>query len=308
MTSPQPVRRPGSSPGPVDASMSLIRQVVDRPLDPSYRAASDRREKAGLPRSTGTRKPLVAISAVLIGFMLVAAALVLRPSGTTASREKEALIDQIHGKQALGDEASARVDALGGEIQAYQSAALGGQTSQLSQELDRLELVTGAVGAVGPGLVLTVDDSAEAKAATGVDPRHRQGEVTGRVSSADLQVLCNGLWQAGAEAMSINGQRLTTRSAIRFAGQAILVDYRPLNPPYVVTAIGDGRDLQAKFAATASGAYLKSLSDNFQIPSTIDTSGRVDVPRSSSLQLTYAQTERSGTPSTSATPTTKATP
>ncbi|MDQ2782193.1 MAG: DUF881 domain-containing protein, partial [Actinomycetota bacterium] len=136
----------------------------------------------------------------------------------------------------------------------------------------------------------------------------RQGEVTGRVSSADLQVLCNGLWQAGAEAMSINGQRLTTRSAIRFAGQAILVDYRPLNPPYVVTAIGDGRDLQAKFAATASGAYLKSLSDNFQIPSTIDTSGRVDVPRSSSLQLTYAQTERSGTPSTSATPTTKATP
>lgn len=288
--------------------MSLIKQVVDRPLDPSYRAAADRREEAGLPRSTGTRKPLVVISAVLIGFMLVAAALVLRPSGTTASREKESLIDQIHGKQALGDEASARVDALGGEIQAYQSAALGGRTSQLSQELDRLELVTGAVAAVGPGLVLTVDDSANAKAATGVDSRGRQGEVTGRVSSADLQVLCNGLWQAGAEAMSVNGQRLTTRSAIRFAGQAILVDYRPLNPPYVVTAIGDGRDLQAKFAATASGAYLKSLADNFQIPSTIDTSGRVDVPRSSGLQLTYAQTERAGPPSTSATPTMEATP
>ena len=36
--------------------------------------------------------------------------------------------------------------------------------------------------------------------------------------------LVNGLWQAGAEAISINGQRLTSTSAIRFAGQAILVD------------------------------------------------------------------------------------
>ena len=248
------------------------------------------------------------ISAILIGFMLVAAALVLRPSGTTASREKEALIDQIDGKQALGDGASARVDALGAQIQAYQSAALRGQSSQLSQELDRLELVTGAVTVVGPGLVLTIDDSADAKATNGVDPRDRQGGDTGRVSSADLQVLCNGLWQAGAEAMSVNGQRLTSRSAIRFAGQAILVDYRPLSPPYVVAAIGDGRDLQARFAATASGAYLKSLSDNFQIPSTIDTEGRVEVPSSASLQLTDAQTDGSGAPSTSATPTTKANP
>ena len=67
--------------------------------------------------------------------------------------------------------------------------------------------------------------------------------------------------------MSINGQRLTSRSSIRFAGDAILVDFRPLSPPYVITAIGDGRELQTGFASSASGAYLKSLGDNYSIPS-----------------------------------------
>jgi uncharacterized protein YlxW (UPF0749 family) len=108
------------------------------------------------------------------------------------------------------------------------------------------------------------------------------------VTSFDLQILANGLWQAGAEAMSINGQRLTSRSSIRFAGDAILVDFRPLSPPYVITALGDGRELQTGFASSASGAYLKSLSDNYSIPSTISTPARVDIPRSPSSPLTFA--------------------
>ena len=44
----------------------------------------------------------------------------------------------------------------------------------------------------------------------------------------DLQIVVNGLWASGAEAVSVNGQRLTSKAAIRFAGQAILVNYRPL--------------------------------------------------------------------------------
>ena len=45
----------------------------------------------------------------------------------------------------------------------------------------------------------------------------------------DLQVIVNGLWAAGAEAIAVNGQRLTACSAIRSAGEAILVDFRPLS-------------------------------------------------------------------------------
>ncbi len=287
-------------------SMSLLQQLMDRPLDPSYAAAADRREAAGLPRSTSTRGPVVILSALLVGFLLVAAALALRPSGTTASRDKEQLIQQIQSRQARGDELAAQVSSLSSEIQGAQAAALASQATQLSAELNRLEVLTGEVAVAGPGLVLTVDDAPDARALSAAgDPRDANGFPKGRVTSFDLQILCNGLWQAGAEAISINGQRLTARSAIRFAGDAILVDYRPLSPPYAVTAVGDGRDLQTRFATTSSGPYLKSLGDNYSIPSTVTTAAQVVVPRSSSVSLVYAQPVPTGIPSGSAsTPTT----
>lgn len=278
-------------------SMSLLQELMDRPLDPSYAAAAARREAAGLPRSTSTRGPVVIVSAVLVGFLLVAAALALRPAGTTASRDKEQLIEQIQSRQARGDELAAQVSSLSSEIRGAQVAALASQASQLAAELDRLDVLTGEVAVTGPGLVLTVDDAPEARSDNAAgDPRDANGFPKGRVTSFDLQILCNGLWQAGAEAISINGQRLTSRSAIRFAGDAILVDYRPLSPPYAITAIGDGRDLQTRFASTSSGPYLKSLGDNYAIPSTITTQAQVVVPRSSSVSLVYAQPVPTGIP------------
>ena len=55
----------------------------------------------------------------------------------------------------------------------------------------------------------------------------------------DLQLVVNALWAAGAEAISINGQRLGPTTAIRFAGEAVLVDFRPVTNPYEISAIGD---------------------------------------------------------------------
>ena len=68
----------------------------------------------------------------------------------------------------------------------------------------------------------------------GSDPRDDRASDTGRVLDRDLQVMVNALWAAGAEAIAINGQRLTARSAIRYAGEAILLDFRPLVPPNVM--------------------------------------------------------------------------
>jgi uncharacterized protein YlxW (UPF0749 family) len=288
---------------PMGGSMSLLQQLMDRPLDPSYAAAAARRDTEGLPPSTSLRSPWVLVAAIVIGFLFVVAAFALRPAGTTASRDKERLIEQIEARQSRGDELAGEVSKLGQQIQDAQSAALASQASQLSAELSRLRLLTGEVAVTGPGLVLTVDDAPDARAkATGGDPRDAGGFPQGRVTSFDLQILVNGIWQAGAEAIAINGQRLTSRSSIRFAGDAILVDYRPLTPPYVITAIGDGRELQTRFASSASGAYLKSLGDNYAIPSTVTTPSLVDIPRSPSLPLTFARPGSAGAASSPSSP------
>lgn len=281
--------------------MTLLTEMMERPLDPGYAAAAERRKASGLTPDTSTRRPLVAVTAVIIGFLLVVAALALRPAGTTASREKAQLIAQIESRQAHGDAQSGRVSALRGEINAYQLAALGTGQAGLSDELGRLRLLTGELAVTGPGLVLTVSDASGAHADSGLAPRDSTGFSEGRVTALDLQIITNGLWQAGAEAISINGQRLTARSAIRFAGEAILVDYRPLTPPYVVNVIGDPQGLRARFAVTSAGSYLKTLGDNFTIPSTTAAAEQVDVARSPELDLTFARPVPTGIPSSSAT-------
>ena len=75
------------------------------------------------------------------------------------------------------------------------------------------------------------------------------GATTARneVLDTDLQRLVNGLWEAGAEAISLNGQRLTNLSTIRQAGGAITTNGRSLRPPYVLSVIGDKDTLPATF-------------------------------------------------------------
>ena len=71
-----------------------------------------------------------------------------------------------------------------------------------------------------------------------------RGADLGRVLDRDLQEIANALWQAGAEAIAINGQRLTSTSTIRAAGEAILVDFRPVAGPYEVSRDRPGRPAQ----------------------------------------------------------------
>ncbi len=58
------------------------------------------------------------------------------------------------------------------------------------------------------------------------------------VQDVDLQLVVNALLAAGAEAVAVNDSRIVSTTAIRAAGDTIVVNFRPLTPPYVVRAIG----------------------------------------------------------------------
>jgi uncharacterized protein YlxW (UPF0749 family) len=108
------------------------------------------------------------------------------------------------------------------------------------------------------------------------------------VLDVDLQHAANGLWAAGAEAIAINGQRLTTLSAIRTAGSAILVDFRPLSPPYTLDAIGDPKSMAAKFADGADGRYLFALKTQYGIRFDTTTKDHLSLPAANQLSVTEA--------------------
>ena len=77
-------------------------------------------------------------------------------------------------------------------------------------------------------------------------------------------------------------------SAIRSAGQAILVDFRPLTPPYVIDVIGDPSDLQTGFAQSSAGAYLHALEDNSGIAVDETTRDDLRLPAAGRLVLREA--------------------
>ncbi len=278
--------------GRPDASMTLITEMTQRPLDPGYAAAAESRQRSGLPPETSHHGPMLVIFAVLIGALLATSAMALRAPTTTTSQIKSALVGRIEASRAHADAQTRLIAGLRSEINATQATALSQQSqSGLAADLSTLELAAGTLPVTGPGLVLTLDDAAAQANPndSNANPRAGTAPDQGKVIATDLQIVVNGLWQAGAEAISINGHRLTARAAIRFAGEALLVNYRPLVRPYAITAIGDPGSLSVEFADNAGGSYLQSLKVNYGIRGDIQTHDLVVIPGEPALSLLEAK-------------------
>jgi uncharacterized protein YlxW (UPF0749 family) len=113
------------------------------------------------------------------------------------------------------------------------------------------------------------------------------------VLDVDMQLVVNGLWQAGAQAIAINGIRLTSTTAIRTAGEAILVDFRPLVPPYSIAAVGPA-DLAERFADTGASGELDELREDYGIQSDVEPQADVTVPASTANLPRQAEVVKGG--------------
>ncbi|HSO65963.1 MAG TPA: DUF881 domain-containing protein [Ornithinibacter sp.] len=302
MTRPGPAEPTGRRP---DASMTLLTTMLERPLDPGYAAAADRRTAVGMPRATSLRSPRLAVACVLIGLMVGVAAHNLTAPDTPRSQARDDLIEQIEARRAQVDDLTARASGLQAEVTGLESAQLGGD--ELAVRSRDLAATVGAVPLQGPGFTLTLDDApgsgADESSETGADEA-----ALGRVLAKDLQFVTNALWESGAEAVSINGKRLTSTSSIRFAGSAIIVDYRPLTRPYVITALGDPKRFPATFADGDGGTYLSTLRSTYGVRVDTEVKDELTVPAAVGLTTRYATTGDTEDASPSPTPTTERSP
>ena len=171
------------------------------------------------------------LAAGVLGFLAVlAAAQPQAVPGRESSRlEIVDLIEQQDGRvrelreEVAGLEARIR-EAGGGET----SAAIG----ELRAEAEALAVPAGAAPLRGPGITVVLDDSSASRSGTG-DPNDLI------VHERDIQTVVNALWAAGAEAVAINGERLSSLSAVRCAGNTLLLHGVVHSPPYEIRAIGD---------------------------------------------------------------------
>lgn len=234
---------PGPAPRRPDQSMSLLGEVVETSIDPGYRSAT----ATGPGRRT---RVLLLVTLVLAGTLLGMAVVQNFRQQPEAALERAALIKQVQSQQDDQSDLRRQLAEVEAQVDDLQAEAVG-KDSSTGTQLINLGALSGATPVTGPGLVVVVDDSST------------QTSDQSRVIDQDLRHLVNGLWAAGAEAIAINGHRLSARTAIRGAGSAITVDYTSLNRPYTVEAIGDPNTLPARWAATTGSSWWDYLRENY---------------------------------------------
>ena len=132
-------------------------------------------------------------------------------------------------KDGLADQ----VEQLQSELALYRDQAASGDegSEALRAELDKLEITAGLTDVEGPGVTVILEDSSSTNV-TG-------DEADYLIHDNDLLSVINELRSAGAEAISLNGERLLATSEVRCTGAVVTVNGRRYAAPYVIFAIGD---------------------------------------------------------------------
>ncbi|MGI6643646.1 MAG: DUF881 domain-containing protein [Bacillota bacterium] len=234
-------------------------------------------------KSRGSQAALTVIF-VIFGFML-ATQFRARPPLSSNYRlqraEELAVLLQVteEERDRLKDEVASLRDKVA-EMMAGED-----QVELLREELQKARILAGLTEVKGPGVVLEMTDS-QKPPAPGQDPNLLI------IHDDDVAEVVNELFGAGAEAVSVNGQRLISTSEIRCAGNVIMINGARIAPPIIVLAIGDPETLMGglKFP----GGVVDSLS-LWGIEVKVKAADEVIVPAyNGSLVFRYAQPTRKG--------------
>lgn len=192
--------------------------------------------------------------------------------------ERVELVELIEAEQQRVDALEERVNALSAEAAAVEDEALAdaGAASQLEGDVEALEVPAGSTPVRGPGLRVEVDDAVDG---------HVEGASVDDVivHEEDLQAVINALWAGGAEAMSVNGQRVRATTAIRCVGNVLLLHGRTYSPPYRIDAVGDPRGMRDELTHDAGAAAFAAHAERFELGFDVERRDELVVPAADRL-------------------------
>lgn len=254
---------------------ALLTSLLGDSLDPGYAAAAQRRDGTASPPD-GRRGPARwwywAAGLLAVGLVLGIAARATAASAPSAENTRSALLGDVRAAQQRVDALAARASALGAGIRSVQQSL--GATALLSTVAD-LEQDGGMTPMHGPGLQIVIDNAGDANG-------------PGAIQDSDIDLLVNGLWASGAEAVSVGGVRLRTTSTIRQAGGAMLVDNTPVFFPIAIDAVGDPSRLHVAIVATEGFARFSAFASLYHIRFDLEAKTDITLPAAPAPDLRYA--------------------
>lgn len=149
----------------------------------------------------------------------------------------------VRAERSHANDLADRVADLNAEVSGLSRLVSNDQVEALQREVDALRGPAGLLPVSGPGLTVVLDDAPKEALDAATEP----GGVTADelvVHQQDIQAVVNALWAGGAEAMTIQGQRVISTTGIKCVGNTVVLHGVPYSPPYRIAAIGDPLALQ----------------------------------------------------------------
>lgn len=171
---------------------------------------------------------LIFLVCIILGFMITMQLKSHNQHKTVAAQRAEELMVRLKEVQADRDK-------LAKELDEYRAGRISGAAQK---EMDELKARAGETELEGKGIIFTLDDSKQSVKAG-------ENKNLYIIHDEDLLRVVNELRSAGAEAISLNGQRLVASSEIRCVGPTVLVNERRLAAPFVISAIGNPQTLES---------------------------------------------------------------
>jgi uncharacterized protein YlxW (UPF0749 family) len=184
-------------------------------------------------RSIPTWQVTLGLALLALGFLIAAQLAAEGPRIRYTSQERSPLVETALELQRQQDRLKAQIVDLREQIQGLEEQGQGTTAivRELNNRLEQARISAGLIPLTGTGLVLRLADSTQAVPA---DANESDYLVTAR----DIRTVIDELWLAGAEAVAVNTERVTTSTGVLDIGHSILVNSAYLAPPYQVSAIG----------------------------------------------------------------------
>ena len=251
---------------PDDASVDIDEDRSQATTDPSIQ---DVRSDSRHPRLARSASVIVM---ALAGLMMTTAAINSRGHDLRPERDTDMATlvrSQASHNAALQKEAAglrAQVEDLSKANQAP------GVTSSVISSASALAPSVGLGAVSGKALRVTLDDAPLSENPDGVDANMLV------VHQQDIQMVVNTLWSGGAEAMTIQGQRVISTTAVKCVGNTVVLHGVAYAPPYVIEAIGDLNAMQQALDTSEAVRIYKEYVSAYQLGWSVERAGQVTMP------------------------------
>jgi uncharacterized protein YlxW (UPF0749 family) len=265
---------------------------VDRPVIARVRRALRRAHVRQRLRDSRRRsgRVLTGVVCLAAGLMITISAINARGIDLRPARNTD-LVGLVQSESRRNARLAQQVTELRSEVDRL--AAQQGDRS-LDSRLEQRSRQAGLRAVTGPSVTVTLDDAPSDVASDGIDPDllvvHQQ----------DIQAIVNLLWAGGAEAMTIQGQRVISTTGIKCVGNTVILRGIPYAPPYRISAIGNTSRLQQTLRNSDFVRIFQQYVQRYRMGYSVSTRARASFPAyRGALDLQYAHVP--GTPSASPT-------